>query len=293
MRVGVLLPSGGMRCFYQLGVLEALRGRIRPQLFAGVSGGALASVTYLAHASEALIEAARRVAREGRARWQPRRLLEARSPLVHGEVLEAELRRVLTRERLEAVAASGVALHIMAAALPGRRPYPLVGAPVMMAHALEIGPLRKLWFHPRVGEAMGFRPHWFEVAADTAPDELVEMLLATSCFPPLTRPIRHGTTRLFDGAFASSMPAIERFHGRHDTVDELWVIHTRRDQRGMFADRAGVRHISPSAPLRVGIWDYGNEAGMVRAWEIGWRDGQELAQELEPSPPRVVAGAAP
>jgi len=285
MRIGVLLPSGGMRCFYQLGVLERVRDLVAPRVLAGISGGALAAVIYLSETTEPMLEAARSVARFQRPRARPRRLLDGRSPFPHGEILERESRKVLTDARLQRVVESPADVHIMAAALEDGRPYPLAGAPVMLAHALEIGPLRKLWLHPTVGRAMGFRPHWFDVTPDTRPEDLFEMLLASSCFPPLTKPIERDGLRFFDGAFVTSMPDWRRLEA-YDDIDEIWIIHTRRDQRGLFTNRPGVRHVSPSSRLGVGIWDYGNETGMARAYHIGLRDGLRLRQTLHTRPSR-------
>lgn len=282
LKVGVLLASGGMRCFYQLGVLEMLRSLpLQFELMVGISGGALATVTYLSESTEEMLEATRRAGRSGDARLRPYRLLRGRSPFPHEDLIQRTLSDVLTEERLKQVVASKTEVRILAAQLDSRLPYAVAGTLQMQAHAMEIGPLRKLWMHPVVGRWVGFKHREIVVEPHHSGEDLIRMLRVTSAFPPVTAQHRFDGRTLYDGAFFSSMPDFYAYERNHRELDVMLVLHTRSDQAGLFRDRPRLWHIKPSRRLKVGIWEYGNELGMFQAYQVGQNDGRALVARLE------------
>ena len=131
-------------------------------------------------------------------------------------------------------------------------PAPLAVAVGLLGYQVE-KQLYPTKIHPTLGRALGFRPFVVDARSCDTPEELTDIILASSATPPFT-PIGHFRgQRLLDGGMIDNVPA---FIG--DTIPGATrnlVFLTRRypGDPGRVANRF---YLAPSRPVPTHRWDY-------------------------------------
>jgi predicted acylesterase/phospholipase RssA len=138
----------------------------------------------------------------------------------------------------------------------------------LVAYQLEKYAKRSL--HPSVGRRLGFTAEWRRVQDCLDEDELVSLIIASSCTPPFT-PIQYREGRpTLDGGLVDNVPvdATDPQGGR------TLVLTTRRYRRfpQVFV-RQSRTYVQPSMPVPVSSWDYTSPHRYEQAYELGRRDG--------------------
>ena len=118
----------------------------------------------------------------------------------------------------------------------------------------------------------GFTGEVVSVRECADPEALAELLLMSSCTPPVL-PVMHRNGRpVLDGGLVDNVPvsAVEPSNG------PVLVLLTRRypvDRLPHIPDRL---YVQPSSPISVYKWDYTNPRGMQEAYDLGRKDGERF-----------------
>jgi predicted acylesterase/phospholipase RssA len=120
------------------------------------------------------------------------------------------------------------------------------------------------------GSRVGFEPLYLSVRDCPTPDALADLIIASSCVPPLTPQAQRNGVALFDGGLVSNVPTDGVAHKDGKTL----VLLTR--QFGKLPNIAGRTYVQPSQPIPVGAWDYTNDAALQSAFDLGRRDGERF-----------------
>ena len=288
--LGLTLAGGGNRSFYQQALLEAWGDRLWPRVAAlsCVSAGSAIAVLLLSGRT-----------REARAHWDGLR---------HGITKNLDLARVLRREpvaphgaiyrstMLHALANGGLArlqavpfpVLVLCTLPPPRVPTTLATWIGLTSYALEkrLDPRR---LHPRVGAHLGFRELVVDARGCETPEELADLVLASSSTPPFTPLGRFRGARLLDGGIVDNVPAdlVECVRG----VRKNLVLLTRPYPHGVTGEHGRRLYIEPSGPVPIARWDYTERADVAGALALGQADAQRYAATLErwlPNQPTTV-----
>lgn len=122
---------------------------------------------------------------------------------------------------------------------------------------------------------IGFQPLYLSVRECTTPDELADLIIASSCIPPLTPQATRDGIALFDGGLVSNVPT----DGVPQKIGETLVLLTRQFPK--LPSITGHTYVQPSAPIAVGVWDYTNDAALQAAFDLGRRDGDVFCESSE------------
>lgn len=129
--------------------------------------------------------------------------------------------------------------------------------------------------HPRAGRRVGFKPLYLSVRECATPAELADLIIASSCIPPLTPQARRQGLAIFDGGLVSNVPTDGVPHKNAQTL----VLLTR--QFNTLPTVAGHTYVQPSQPIPAGVWDYTNEAALQATYELGRRDAQAFCASMQ------------
>lgn len=121
-----------------------------------------------------------------------------------------------------------------------------------------------------MGRRFGFTPAYCSVRACTTPDELADLIIASSCVPPLTPQSRRNGTAIFDGGLVSNVPT-----GGIADADGLTLVLLTRPFASLPAI-AGHTYVQPSQPIPVHVWDYTNDSALQASYDLGRRDGESF-----------------
>jgi predicted patatin/cPLA2 family phospholipase len=130
--------------------------------------------------------------------------------------------------------------------------------------------------HARLAQRLGFSVDYVTVDACRTPDELADLVLASSCTPPFTPLLRYGGRPALDGGIADNVPVAALGEDPGTTL----VLLTRRYRE--LPSRPSHVYVQPSTDVPVAIWDYTNPAGLQAAYDLGRRDGDTFVDNWQP-----------
>lgn len=253
--LGLTLAGGGSRSFYQVGLLEQWGERLLPRLagVAGVSAGACTVAVWLAGRAEAARSFWHWRRRNVHKNFEWGRLLRGLPPGPQGPVYRDSLVFAFQEGGLERLRACEIPVLVVVASPPRRVPKLasiLVG---YGAYSVE-KQLRPAMIHPSFGRRLGFAPRVFDARSCETPEELADLILASSATPPFTPFGHYRGERFLDGGMVDNVPAfaVEQVPG----VARNLVLLTRPYPERSLGPRASRLYLAPSGPTPVSCWDY-------------------------------------
>lgn len=269
----IVFAGGGNRCFWQAGFWSAIAPVLKPSPagVAAVSAGAAMACALFAGTFEQGFEGYKRAVARNARNVYVKNLLRSQPVFPHGSMYRAAVMGSIDGPALTRLH-QGPEIRIVVARPPrwaSTRVAMLLGA---------IGAGVDVWNRHSVQSAaarrMGFAPLCVSVRDCASPDALADLIIASSCVPPLTPLARRDGAPLLDGGLVSNVPT--EFSAVKGGL--TLVLLTRR-----FASLpkvAGHTYVQPSRPTPVGTWDYTNQHALQATYELGQRDGAAFCAAL-------------
>jgi len=256
--IALTLAGGGNRAFFGLGVLHRWSPRLLPRLgaLAACSAGAAVAMVWLS-GREMPARAFWRARRAGMTRnfdWL--RVLRGRSPAPHGAIYRDTLLCAAAEGGLERIRELEFPVLVLAAGFPRLVPAPLGAAVGLAVYNVEKR-LRPALVHLSYGRRVGFVPRIFDARTCTSPEELADLVIASSSTPPFTPIGNFRGEALLDGSMIDTVPAFaaEQVAG----ILRNLVLLTRpypRDAIGPGGEHGDRLYVAPSRPVPIERWDY-------------------------------------
>ena len=266
--IAITFAGGGNRAFYQLGLLHAWEDRLRPRVaaIAAVSAGACVATLWLTGRERLTRDfwRARRAHVEKNFDWG--RVLTGKGPTPHGPIYRDTLLCAYSDGGLERIQAAPFPIWVLTAAFPRVVPAAAGAMLGFGAYNLEkrLEPSR---VHPKMPRKLGFRPKLVDARDCTTPDELADLVIASSSTPPFTPVGRFRGQRLLDGSLVDNVPADAA--ERHPNVRGNLVLLTRpypQESLGIQGDRT---YLAPTRPVPIERWDYTQPDLLDQTIEMG------------------------
>ena len=269
----VVFAGGGCRCFWQAGFWSAAAPMLgmAPRVVSGVSAGAAFACAVFAGAIDQVLEEfVERVSRNPRNAYLGNALYGA--PLFpHEEIYRGTILATLDQKALEQLHA-GPDIRISMARRPawsGRRLAVALGMIAFLAEQPRHRQVHAIW-----GRRFGFRYETASVRECTTPEELANLVLHSSCTPPITPFYDRDGDLVFDGGIVDPVP-VETAVAAERTL----VLLTRAFPEDAVPQEPGLTYVAPSQPIPVAKWDYTSPQRIRRTFELGQRDGERFATE--------------
>ncbi|MEE3328082.1 MAG: patatin-like phospholipase family protein [Myxococcota bacterium] len=266
----VVFAGGGCRCFWQAGFWSVVSSRLpSPQVVLGVSAGAaFACASLLGRGRNVLEDFKVRVSANER-NFYPRRILAGRAAFPHESMYRATIREGLSEGDFDRLK-EGPDVRIMLARpperLPGRSGFFLGGLAYMLDNYEKK-------IHSRWGYRLGFGHELVSIRDLETRDELVELILHSSCTPPVLPLYRRGGRIVLDGGLVDNAPA-----GLVPEARSTLVLLTRHQAPEEVPEVEGRTYAWPSRPVPVVKFDYTNPELVQETWDLGCRDGEAFIE---------------
>ncbi|WP_444930846.1 patatin-like phospholipase family protein [Microbulbifer sp. SSSA002] len=274
----VVFAGGGGRCTWQIGFWESIAESIdlSPKVVTAVSAGGLMSSLVLMGKTEEAREYfwSAFAANQKNAYWSN---LFAKEPVFPQYGIYRHAMLELFRDGLETLR-QGAELRIAVVHPPKGLAGGLAFGVGAMAYYADKHFLRNL--HPKIAQRLGFKQQFYRARDCASVEELVDLILCSSCTPPFTPRLQLHDRPALDGGVVDNIPVagLDRGEGR------VLVLLTRRydGYPDRFTQRKGDQvwtYVQPSKPPFISVWDYTNPELAQQTYELGCADGQEFLRK--------------
>ncbi|MGE0324198.1 MAG: patatin-like phospholipase family protein [Polyangiaceae bacterium] len=266
--LGLTLAGGGNRAFYQVGLLRRFHEEIEPRLgsVASCSAGACVAVLHFSRRADAAHEFWRVRRSHVTKNFDWSRLLRGRRPTPHASVYRDTVEFAMRDGGLERLRSLPFPIWVLTARLPRRLPVALALPLGLLAYNLEkrIAPER---VHPKLSSRVGFRAAMYDARSCESPEQLADLILASSATPPFTPIGRHCGSRLLDGGLVDNAPAF--INEEQAGLRRQLVLLTRAYPERALGWQGERLYLSPTKPVPIGRWDYTRPELLARTIEQG------------------------
>jgi len=273
----VVFAGGGCRCFWQVGFWQVAAPAlgIQPRVVIGTSAGSAFACAALSGATQQVLEDFKRRSADNAQNFYPRRLLSGERAFPHermyrGCIVENIDDQVLTT--LNATTDMRVLLtRPMRPLASGRRIRPMAALTVALAtHYLN---RRERMVHASWGYRLGFQPEVVSVRSCRSAAELADLILHSSCAPPLLPLYQRDRAAVLDGGLIDNAPADYVAPARSTLV----LLSFRYDS-WKIPRLPGRVYVQPSQEVPIAEWDYTSPDLIQATYDLGRRDGEAFAR---------------
>lgn len=267
----LVFAGGGNRCFWQAGFWSVVASIVEraPSRVAAVSAGAAVSCALFSDTFEHGFSAYKRALASNRRNFYPGNLLRRHPVFPHGHMYRDTILKSIDPLALSRLH-EGPDIRVLMACPPRWASRSM--AMVLGVVAVGVDAVQGDRVHPSGGYRVGFRPLFGSVRQCSSPDALADLIIASSCVPPLTPQARCEGLALFDGGLVSNVPV----DGIEQDCGETLVLLTRRFSR--LPSAPGRTYVQPSQSIPVAAWDYTNAVAVQSAFDLGRRDGERFCR---------------
>lgn len=274
----VVFAGGGNRCWWQAGFWHALEERFpqNPQLITAVSAGAATACLMFTRpgilGAQWTLNYYERLLKDisKNAYWE--NLFTSKRIFPHYELYKNVLTHVIG-ERFDLLKAAPP-IRIGLARAPqilGAYGAVLVG---LVAYNLEKRLKKSL--HPEFGEALGFSREFISTHECENAEQLVELILQSSCTPPFTPIMKRDGNVVLDGGLVDNVP-IDGLNPSSCQAKVLVLLTRCYDYPPVFKRKVGfleLTYVQPSHQVPISSWDYSRQYLMPITYEQGLKDAQ-------------------
>lgn len=266
-----IFAGGGSRCLWQVGFWDganAAGGGLSDTVDFAAStsaGCAMATACMLGRGREALdLFKEMTAANPANIHWGNLRPGSGKPLLPHIEMYREALERFLAPTDMASLADKRLAF--LMAKFPGYLP----SGPGAMLAFLIYGLEKHITgvLHPTWTGKLGFEPvvRGNQEAEHVA--DLIDIILASSCVPPVLPGKGYKGLRVLDGGVIDNVPA----HLADGRDGRTLVLLSKRYRQKLPEDGQRV-YVQPSEQIRIDKFDYANPEGLQETYDMGFRDG--------------------
>jgi predicted patatin/cPLA2 family phospholipase len=252
--LALTFAGGGNRAFYQLGLLNRWHDALLPRVAAisSCSAGACVIMTFLSGRREEARRFWLNRASGVTSNFDWRKLLRGERPAPQGEIYRDTLLVTFADGGFERIRQQPFPVYVLAAAFPWLLPRTLSAALGLGMYSAE-RTLRRAP-HPRSPQFIGFTPVAVDARACESPEELANLILASSATPPFTPIGSFRGLRLLDGGMVDNAPAF--LAERHTEARRSIVFLSRPYHPSVLGIQKHRLYLAPTRPTPINRWDY-------------------------------------
>jgi predicted acylesterase/phospholipase RssA len=263
----VVFAGGGSRCFWHAGFWREVQAplELAPRQIAAVSAAGAIACALTAGIGEDALRLFQAATRGNPRNVYPRNLFGTAPVFPHERMYRKAVLDLFDPATLAKVHA-GPDIRMLLGHMP-RWLGPRTGF-LTAAAAYNFDKRVRRAVHPTTPRALGFWPEVVSVRSCAAPADLADLILASSCSPPMTSRLMWNGKFVLDGGVVDNVPVCALDGAPGMTL----VLLTRRYPA--LPDIPDRTYVQPSTDIPVSAWDYTNADGLQVAYDLGRRDGE-------------------
>ena len=270
----VIFAGGGSRCFWQLGFWNAVQPQLNiiPSVVAGVSAGAAFACFALASDSQKVVDHFKKAASTNEKNYYIKNVFNKEPVFPHYNMFREAILNAIDDTSLQKLH-NGPEVRILLTRPPawmGPRLAAAVGVAVYNIEKHVFYPL-----HPTMPTKIGFSGEVIPIQNCATREELAELILQSSCAPPLLPVMRRDNRVVLDGGMIDNVP----LRIVEDCKGSKLVLLTRKYRDDMIPKNSRIKYIQPSEEIPIPKWEYTDPDGVQLVYDMGRRDGEAFVKE--------------
>lgn len=269
----IVFSGGGNRCFWQAGFwsVAAPALNLKPSRVVSVSAGAAIACALFAGTFELGFAGFKQAIAENGRNLYLFNLLQKKPVFPHGNIYRNAILGSIDGPALTRLH-DGPDIFVLISYPPSWASGRIALILGLVAAGLDA--LNKKAIHPSAATRIGFKPLYLSIRECNTPDELADLIIASSCVPPLTPQAKRNGNAVFDGGLISNIPV----EGVPKTDCQTLVLLTRQFPKLPSVD--GRVYVQPSAPIPSGFWDYTDNVALQATFDLGRRDAETFCSSM-------------
>lgn len=269
----VVFAGGGTRCFWQVGFWDAISGmmELQPKRVAAASAGAAMACVVFSGKTKETLERFKEATARNRRNVYLSNFFGGDPVFPHYGMYRKAILEAVDTSALR-ILHEGPDIRVLLSLPPrrmGARCAAVVGILGYMAERYLKDPV-----HPSFGRHLGFSPRVVSVRECVTVDELADLILASSCTPPLTPLLTWRGESVLDGGLVDNVPVGILGGSGGNTL----VLLTRTYDTNRIPPVPNMTYVQPSRPISISKWDYTNPAGLQEVFDLGRSDGEAFCR---------------
>jgi predicted acylesterase/phospholipase RssA len=271
----VVFAGGGCRCFWQAGFwsVAAPALSLSPRMVGAASAGSAIACAALTDRLESVLENFKQRAARNARNVYPRNGLLGEPVFPHEQIYRETILETIDESALQRLR-HGPDLRVFLT-----QPPRWLGAASGVAAGILAYQLNRMTggtIHPAWAKRLGFRGLVVSVRSCQTGGQLADLILQSSCTPPLLPVYRRDGRIVLDGGLVDNVP-VDAVTGARSTL----VLLTRPFPEAAIPDVPGRTYVQPSRPAPVAKWDYTSPGKVQETYDLGRRDGEAFARRWQ------------
>lgn len=277
----LVLQGGGIRCAWQAGFVAALEGEgpIRPNAISAVSASSAVACAFVSRKLEFAVNCFRAAIDGNKKNFYLTRVFRGERVFPHAEIYRSALLQVFDKAALQKLHA-GPDIQVLVTRTSSKLPRYLGLAMGLSLSASKAFETRKTYL--RLAAQFGFSGEFITVKKCATSAELADLILASSCTPPVTPWYSLYGRPVLDGGLCETVP----LSGLPGKQGKTLVLLTSRS--ATISRSPGIVYAEPSQDLRIASWDYTDATIIDYLYALGKKDGTTFLKTLDT--PRIFGG---
>ncbi|HSV96067.1 MAG TPA: patatin-like phospholipase family protein [Spirochaetota bacterium] len=269
----VVFAGGGCRCLWQAGFMTEASPKLKisPTEVAGASAGAAIACMFYSGRTEFALEYFKKATSGNKKNFYITKVFGKEPALPHYAMYRDLMLRTMEGPAFNKLK-KGPDIRVLVSHPPawlGPRSATLIGISAYLIDKHVYGMV-----HPRLPLRLGFYPEVAGVHDCGTPEELADLVLASSCTPPFTPIMRRNGKTVLDGGLIDNVPM--RALSKND--GPILILLTRQYPESAIPKIPGRVYVQPSQPSPIAKWDYTSPRGIQEVFDLGRRDGENFAK---------------
>jgi len=267
----IVFAGGGSRCLWQTGFMDAMPEGIKEKInnIACVSAGSLMACVAFAGVSRKALEHFKYISDKNRKNFYPENIFRSQAVFPHYLMYRDGILSIFEEANIALLQKKNINI-LMAAPPDGMHPV-LAAITGLLLYSVE--KRIKYPLHPEWSRKAGFSPVTGNVRQCRNISDLAELILRSSCMPPIMPYLKLNGKYMLDGGLIDNVPAwlLDNERGK-----KLILLSRRyNDRPDIFAigDRV---YVQPSSEVLIKRWDYTSPEGLQDAYDMGLMDGENF-----------------
>lgn len=272
--VSVVFAGGGARTFWELGLFEAVRGRLPPvDEWAGTSAGSAMAICAASGQAEETVNLFCDLTSKNPRNVYPEWIFRGQRPFPHNDMYSMALRTLLTGGAWDRLKDAGPVRFLLAYIRKGN---PMVSTWLRAAWNYERRKHQRVHGPDEPFPGVASRVVTAQEAGSL--EDVVTWVLSASSTPPLTDIHRYDGQPYVDGGLVDNVPV--RALSPAAQEQKVLVLLSRPTRPELLPKAPNRLYLAPSAEIPIRKWDYTNPVKIRETVALGVSDAKRYEKEI-------------